>query len=230
MSYVKKTYFPPVKTPENKTMRLLLLMPIAISCVPPKGATIVVDNDTVTETNDENEEDSGQADVDSGQPEDSDIPDESSSNRVLNNGIWLLTESTLVDDPCNWLEEIPKFGDGVVSLYLGKLLPERFDVEAFDESFNIKAKSYRAQDFIECEVDEMLFSCETQTATASYYFDGFTYYIDFTGRIINNNTIQGEAVVNFGIDGWWVDFLDNYEGLDVSQCTQTLELTIEISE
>lgn len=74
---------------------------------------------------------------------------------------------------------------------------QKIDIEAIDDSFEIKAKSYRARDFIECNVENSSFTCETETADAArYYFDGFNYCIDFTGTVVEATTIQGVAVVS----------------------------------
>ena len=206
-------------------MRNVCLMLFAISC---RTTKVVTDPDLNTEYNNENEEGEDQE-----QTDDSVNPSDSNSNTVINDGVWLLTESTLVDDPCNFLEEIPKFGDGVVSVSLEDLLPESFDIQSMTESFKIKAKSYQARDFIKCEVESASFSCETQTAAAArYFFDGFMYHIDFTGTVIDSNTIQGMATVNYTIDendDWWEDFLDNYD-VDVTLCPQTLDLRMEYIE
>jgi hypothetical protein len=227
---------------------ILLTMSFALSCAP-SIQKLPVDYDSEANANNDLSEDQPQTD-DTGvggnddnneseeqdQAEDSDNSEGSTSNRVINDGIWSLTETVLVDDPCDWLELIPTFGDGIVAVSLETLLPERFDVEAMDDSFKIKAKSYRARDFIECNVDNSSFTCETQTAGAArYYFDGFIYSIDFTGTVIDNNSIQGVAVVRYSIDddNWWVDFIENYVDNTedyISECTQTLELTIDRNE
>ena len=226
-----------------------LLTCFALSCAPAKVLTLGIDDDSVTNANDDVNEDQQQTnDTDAGgggdsneseeqdQTEDFDNSEGSTSNSVINDGVWSLTDAVLVNDPCWWLEIIPNFGDGTVPVSLSKLLPERFDVEAMDDSFEIKAKSYRARDFIECSVENSSFTCERQTAGAArYYFDGFNYYIDFTGTVINTNTLQGVAVVSYSIDdgSWWVDFIANYVGNTeeyINECTQTFELTIDRNE
>ena len=224
---------------------IILTMLFAISCAP-SVQKIPVDYDSESNANNDSSEDQPPTDntgaggnddnnesEEQEQAEESDNFEGSTSDRVINDGIWSLTESVLLDDPCDWLELIPNFGDGVVAVSLETLLPERFDVEATDDSFKIKAKSYRARDFIECNVENSSFVCETQTAAAArYYFDGFTYSIDFTGTVIDDNSIQGVAVVRYSIDdeNWWVGFIESYVDSAedyISECTQTLELTID---
>ena len=142
-------------------------MSLSFSCVPAKGVSDPID-DFEAELNDENyesgahnqSEDTGATgSVDTSESEEQDQTEESDnsdgSNDVTNDGIWSLTEMVLVDDPCDWLELIPNFGDGIVPVSLEGLLPERFDVEGSSDSFKIKAKSYGARDFIECNVDNL---------------------------------------------------------------------------
>tara|TARA_B100001093_G_C26677571_1_gene948991 strand:+ start:23 stop:712 length:690 start_codon:yes stop_codon:yes gene_type:complete len=226
---------------------IILSTSFALGCVPAKVLSVGIDDESESDTNnDVSEEQSQMDDTGAGgsgnnnesedQIGDSDNSEGATSNGVINDGVWSLTEALLVNDPCWWLEVIPNFGDGVVAVSLEKLLPESFDVEAMNDSFEIKARSYRARDFIECNVENSSFTCETQTADAArYYFDGFNYYIDFTGTVIDANTIQGVAVVSYSIDNgsWWVDFIENYvENTQdyLNECTQTLELTIDRNE
>lgn len=222
---------------------ILLTMSLVLSCAP-STQKLPVGYDEANANNDLSDDqpqtdDTGAGNDDNNereeqdQAEGSDNSEGSNSNDVINDGVWSVTETVLIDDPCDWVELIPNFGDGTVALSFETLLPERFDVEAVDDSFKIKAKSYRARDFIECRVQDSSFACETQTARATtYIFDGFIYSIDFTGTVLDNNSIQGVAEVRYSIDegDWWVDFIENYVDSTedyISECTQTLELTID---
>ena len=174
--------------------------------------------------------------VDTGSPDDPDTPGESTPQDAVADGVWLRTESVLVEDPCDWETEMPKYGYGSVVPDLDSVLPDQFDVMATEDGFKIKATSYRAQDYITCDqIDDAFssddaFSCTIQTASGRSVFAGFTYFIAFQGIVIDSQTIEGTAVVRFEVGGnFWPDFLDNYD-LDITQCTQAVTLRIEHRE
>ena len=117
--------------------------------------------------------------------------------------------------------------DALVRLLLRVLAGEQVDGE--EGSFEIEAQSYGARGPITCTITEGAFDCEQQEVVP-LAFDigeyGWEYAIDYSGEVVDEQTIRGVAVVSYpGIDETTAYWLDRY-GISASDCTQTLELEL----
>jgi hypothetical protein len=148
---------------------------------------------------------------------------------TLQSGDWVAVGVGTEDDPCEW--------NGILESYFGidvaSFLPSDFVVEARDGGFRIEAQDYGAQGPIDCEVAGGSFECETQRVSPTTYDlgeYGWAYRIDFFGTVVDEDTLQGEAIVSYpSIDEGTAQTLDYY-GIDPSDCTQTYSLAIELAD
>ena len=147
---------------------------------------------------------------------------------ALRSGDWVAAGAGTEDDPCGWNDLIAdNAGIDVLSL-----LPTDFVVEAEEGRFEIEAQDYGAAGFIECEIDSAdRFTCEAQSVSPEAYdlgFYGWTYRIDFRGTVVDEDTLQGEAIVAFPtVDRGTEDVLRSV-GIDVADCTQAYSLVLEL--
>ncbi|MBM74908.1 MAG: hypothetical protein CMK59_05870 [Proteobacteria bacterium] len=152
--------------------------------------------------------------------------EEGTSGVVLVSEIWEVVDATLVEDTCDWDTQLRQFfGVGADAL-----LPTDFTVEGFEGGFEIEANAYGASGPIECTLNDLDFRCETQSVTpldfdlGSY---GWTYAIEFSGVVNNENSLDGTAVVSFPtVSDILIPVFEAMQ-VDVSQCTQTFELSID---
>ena len=146
--------------------------------------------------------------------------------RVLVSGEWAPTGLEVDDDPCRWATSMEWVG-----LSLSAVLPEAFDVDASENSFEIEAVDYGAQGPITCTIEDDAFSCEQQRVEPNAYGlgrAGWEYAIDFSGDVESDNVLRGTAVVSFPqVDSQSQGWLDYYD-IALEDCTQvfTLELSI----
>ena len=230
-------------------MRKITLLPLLlIACVPDWVEIKPTDDnqdssDEVGEIQDE-EYDTAEPDFnnESTDPDNSSDPDsnsdgssgsDSTADTVIESGIWVPHSVNIVEDPCDWISQIPNFFASVEeanAFYIEQLFPYSFDVVGFERSFDIEARNYGARGAIECETDGADFTCELQTVDShNQYFYGFTYFIEFNGTVVNSQYLEGHATVSFGLaenDHWWYDFLQNYD-VSVSECTQVYDLSLQ---
>jgi len=144
---------------------------------------------------------------------------------TLSSGEWKPTAASVVSDPCEWVEVLDEYYGSDIA----ELLPSEFEVDGEEGSFEIEAQSYGARGPITCTIAEGAFSCEQQEVVP-LAFDigeyGWEYAIDFSGEVVDEQTIRGTAVVSYpSIDETTEYWLDRY-GIDASDCTQTLELEL----
>lgn len=144
---------------------------------------------------------------------------------VVETGTWNLDTAQLLDDPCQWDAPLVDFF-GVGS---DALLPQSFDVEGSDGSFQIEAVSYGASGPINCSIDRTNFSCETQNVVPVDYDlgeYGWEYAIDFSGSLNNEGSLVGTAKVTFPEVSEYVVGIFEYLGTDPFSCSMTYELAI----
>jgi hypothetical protein len=144
---------------------------------------------------------------------------------TLSSGEWKPTAASIVADPCEWVEILDDYyGSDIVDL-----LPSEFEVDGEEGSFEIEAQSYGARGPITCTITEGAFDCEQQEVIP-LAFDigeyGWEYAIDFSGEVVDEQTIRGVAVVSYpGIDDTTAYWLDRY-GISASDCSQTFDLEL----
>ena len=152
---------------------------------------------------------------------------ENDTTLVLESSIWYVTDAVLIEDTCEWDPLLRQFF-GIGS---DALLPSDFTVEGLEGSFFIEANDYGANGPISCELNELNFTCQTQTVIP-LDFDlgtyGWTYAIDFSGYAIDENSISGTAQVSFPTISDWLIPIFQSSGIDASQCSQSFDLSISI--
>ncbi len=216
------------------TLRTPLLMTLLLAC-DPVGAE-VGGSDSELEDFDEgslpgaggDEDGSGQGGGDDGFGTGGDDggADAGEEALTLSSGTWVVDKVSIDDDPCDW--------DGVLTNYFGiaitDLLPKEFDVEAEAGAFSIKATDYGAAGYIDCDIEDEEFSCETQEVSPETYSlgsFGWLYEVRFSGEATDEDRIEGEAVVSFpGLDSETERTLEYYD-IDPDDCTQTFALALE---
>ena len=170
------------------------------------------------------------SDSESSEGSDSESSEGSSEGAALKSGVWEPYFVQLVEDPCDWITQIPNFFASVEeanNFYVEQLFPHSFNVAGYEGGFEIKARNYGARGTIECEDDGADFYCETQTADSrNQYFHGFTYLIDFTGTVVNSQHVEGSVTVRYEVNEWWEEFLARYDVV-VSECTQVYDLSLQ---
>ena len=144
-------------------------------------------------------------------------------------GIWTVAGATLVEDTCDWDNQLRSFfGVGA-----DELLPKEFTVESFEGSFLIEANSYGAAGPIECSIVGSDFTCETQSVTP-IDFDlgqmGWTYSIEFNGSITDERSLVGTTITSFPTVSEFLVPVFEGLGVDTTQCIQNYELTLTFSE
>ena len=165
--------------------------------------------------------------------EDEDISQEEQTEEdvlVIESGIWDVMNASLLDDPCDWDMQLRQFF-GVGS---DALLPKNFTVDGMIDSFTIEANSYGARGPIVCTIDQDLqFSCEMQSVVPVDYdlgSMGWTYEIEFSGSVFDEQSLQGTALVRFPTVSEFLVPVFDALAIDISQCTQTYDLTLHWSE
>jgi len=228
-------------------MKTLFLAPLMlVSCVPDWGQAdpAVGDQDLTEDTSgsgSETPDDDADAPADTGGAAeedgdgtdggDGDGDDDSGPGNLglVDSGLWAVDSVSLLDDPCDWLPQIPNFFSTTAAadnFEIGQLLPRTFDVVGDEQRFQIEARNYNARRPVDCEFDGAAFTCGTQTiATRDSTFYGFTYFIDYSGSVVDSEYVEGSATVRYEVDDWWTDFLDNYD-VSVSECTQVYGLNL----
>ena len=156
-------------------------------------------------------------------------PEEDEFEGSLLSGIWTVAGATLVEDSCDWDNQLRSFfGVGADAL-----LPKEFTVEAGNGSFFIEANSYGAAGPIECTISGANFTCETQSVTP-VDFDlgqmGWSYSIEFSGSITDERSLVGTTITSFPTVSEFLAPVFEGLGVDTSQCIQNYELTLVFSE
>ena len=197
--------------------KLVLIPCLASACVVSNPAPLITDD--IIEEDDINEYD--ESDDDASNEETEEFP----SSVTVQSGVWNVSLATLKEDTCDWNTQLTQiFGMGSDAL-----LPADFTVEGYEDSFEIEANSYGASGPIECTIEGMDFTCETQSVTpvdfdlGSY---GWTYAIDFSGQLNDERSLEGTAVVSFPTVSEFLIPVFESAGIDVTQCTQTYELSL----
>ena len=190
----------------------------------------IVESDDKELQEDTTEENQPNEDVEEPQQEDSTPvePEEEVETQLLS-GIWTVAGATLVEDTCDWDNQLRTFfGVGADAL-----LPKDFTVESTESSFLIEANSYGAAGPIECIVSGSDFSCETQSVTP-IDFDlgqmGWTYAIEFSGSITDERSLVGTTITSFPTVSEFLVPVFEGLGIDTSQCIQNYELTLVLGE
>lgn len=155
-------------------------------------------------------------------------PEEEAAEDIVS-GIWTVAGATLVEDSCDWDNQLRSFfGVGADAL-----LPKDFTVESLGGAFLIEANSYGAAGPIECTIVGTDFTCETQSVTP-IDFDlgqmGWTYAIEFSGSITDERSLVGTTITSFPTVSEFLVPVFEGLGVDTSQCIQNYELTLTLSE
>lgn len=151
--------------------------------------------------------------------------DGSEGEAVVRSGPFSERAYTVLTDPCGF--------DDILRDYwraeLGDYIPDQFDVVAEADRFFIEAVQdgvlVRAP--VECTVDGDAFECTPQRLRGSYLV-GWELGIVYEGDVVDDETLEGTATVTYTAeaDGDYMVQLDD-AGIDLSTCTQTLELTLQ---
>jgi hypothetical protein len=160
--------------------------------------------------------------------DDSPEDDEPAPTDVVDSGTWQATAASIEDDPCQFDQYLSTY----LRLGISELLPTAFAVEGDVEGFQIEALDYGAEGPIDCAVDaDGAFDCEDQfVAPLDYGLGdlGWVYQVRYFGVVESAGRLRGEAVVDYpSIDGdtaWVLDAV----GLDISACTQTFFLELQL--
>lgn len=168
-------------------------------------------------------------DIEEPQEEEESTPTDSGESTNLLSGIWDVAGATLVEDPCDWDNQLRTF----FGMGADALLPKDFTVESSEGSFLIEANSYGAAGPIECIINGSEFTCETQSVTP-IDFDlgqmGWTYEIDFSGSITDERSLVGTTITSFPTVSEFLAPVFEGLGVDTTQCIQNFELTLTFSE
>ena len=152
-------------------------------------------------------------------------PQDIPADFLLESGIWSVAAATLSEDTCDWDAQMVQF----LGVGTDALLPKDFTVAGFEGSFEIEANAYGAAGPILCTLNGSEFDCETQSVTP-VDFDlgtyGWTYAIEFSGVVSDANSLEGTAFVSFPTVSEYLLPVFEAVGVDVSQCTQTYELSL----
>ena len=133
------------------------------------------------------------------------------SEDSLATGFWRLNYARTAQDTC--------FGGG-----LEGTLPNGFQVVGGVDTFEIEAVDYATPGPITCRLDGVRFTCEEQRSQIA---DGYIYKINFSGTLLDFQTIQGQARVFYeASNSETADYLEEI-GVDISTCSSVLlmELT-----
>ena len=200
-----------------------------LALIPFLTCACVVSSTEPLTTDEALEEDINEYDDSEYDDSDEDVLEEESEEALpsvnVQSGVWSVSLATLKDDPCDWNTQLTQFF-GVGS---DALLPSDFTVAGYEDAFEIEANSYGASGPIECSIEGMEFTCETQSVTpvdfdlGSY---GWTYAIDFSGELNDERSLEGTAFVRFPTVSEFLIPIFESAGIDVTQCTQTYELSI----
>ena len=148
---------------------------------------------------------------------------------VLPAGTWTNREAAVTRDSCAaWMGP----GLDALGLDLEAFLPREFVVQPTLDGFEIEAQTFGAAAPIDCVVDGFAFECERQTVVPEAYGLGelgWSYAIDFSGRIPDLNTndnIEGVATVSYtGVDPDTGAALRG-AGIDAQDCDQRVYLML----
>ena len=148
---------------------------------------------------------------------------------VLPAGTWTNREAAVTRDSCAaWMGP----GLDALGLDLEAFLPREFVVQPTLDGFEIEAQTFGAAAPIDCVVDGFAFECERQTVVPEAYGLGelgWSYAIDFSGRIPDLNTndnIEGVATVSYtGVDPDTRAALRG-AGIDAQDCDQRVYLML----
>ena len=171
----------------------------------------------------ENSESTENSDIDNDESNDDSL--DGSTDFTIESGTWRVASAYLTEDTCDWDTQLKQiFGMGSDAL-----LPNDFDVVGYDGYFTIEANSYGAEGPIDCIQNDEIFSCDTQSVTP-IDFDlgsfGWTYAIVFNGTVNDERSIEGTTFVSFPTVSDFLVPIFESAGIDISQCTQTYELSI----
>ena len=135
--------------------------------------------------------------------------------RVPLAGVWRLEYSRTTLDECGF----DAYLDGLVSSVMADLyMPETFTVESDEDRFFIIANDYGSRGPIACDVVGETFTCETQTADSAI---GWTYAIDFSGTVHEDDEIRGTSVVRYVSVDPYSEGLFAGAGVDYTACSTT---------
>ena len=142
---------------------------------------------------------------------------------AVRQGTWSIDNGGITGDACGW-ENVSDavYGSG----FFSSLLPSTFEVTSFDGGFEIEAQNYGARGPIICVFAGDNFSCETQRVRP---FDGspeWEYQVDFEGRILNDKSISGAAVVNIQADSYTQNQLSS-SGVAPASCDVDVALELQ---
>ena len=144
---------------------------------------------------------------------------------TLSSGDWAPTDASVVSDPCEWVDVVQDWW----RTEFMELLPSEFEVDGEEGAFEIEAQSYGAQGPIRCTITEGAFSCEQQQVIP-LAFDigdyGWSYAIDFSGEVVDENTIRGTAVVSYPSVDEYTEYYLAEAGIRPSDCDQTIDLEL----
>jgi len=148
---------------------------------------------------------------------------------TLASGEWAPSDAALTSDPCDWVAVLDEYYDSEILDWL----PTEFEVEGEEGSFQIEAQDYGAQGPITCTITDGQFTCEQQDVEPTYAdlgYYGWEYEVDFSGEVIDENTIRGTAVVRYpSVDestAYWL----GTAGIESTDCDQTFELELSFDD
>ena len=221
-------------------MRLWIWMsPLLLSCSS-AGIEIEVSEGEVPGVEDGGEGSSGgDVDPDPGtDPNPDPDPDPEPETRTVKSGQWVLDSSELVEDECGWMEalyEVTRDASWVEeAIEYNAFLPQTFDVDGGEDTFEIRATNFGAESYILCAFEGDEFGCEMQNADSQQVVTGWPTYweyeIDFSGSWVDENTLTGEALVTFPQSNPGDDWTLQVSGLGSPEdCEQKYRLTLTTS-
>jgi len=138
---------------------------------------------------------------------------------TVREGPWRAASASIDGDPCGFDEYLSSFGYSTLFF-----LPSTFAVEPASSGFLIEATPYNVvRGPILCTLDGTRFSCEQQTVQVSDA--AYIYEIDFSGEVVDDETVQGTAVVSFQLDEESESLIAD-AGFDMSDCDHSIDLEL----
>ena len=171
--------------------------------------------------------DTGSPTVDdnSGEPDNDTIEVNQVSN--LTSGIYRYSYN-VIEDPCGWVD-ISNMNGGDFTEYL----PTTFRVDGGAGEFNIRAIDYGGPSGtpgpVLCPLTGTSFDCETQQVTLFDTFlgtNGFSWEVDFSGEVVNSESVRGRADVRFVSVGAYFGSILESAGINFADCSQSLSMTL----
>jgi len=145
----------------------------------------------------------------------------------LTSGIYRYSYN-VIEDPCGWVD-IMNMNGGDFTEYL----PTTFRVEGGAGEFNIRAIDYGGPSgtpgSVLCPLSGASFDCETQQVTLLDTFlgtNGFSWEVDFSGEVVNSESVRGRADVRFVSAGAYFGGMLESAGINIADCSQSLSMTL----